>query len=110
MVLRNIDDLIEILHRLDSRIDADQLLGHEVLQSLEAADGTTELHPIPGVGDGQIPRLLEEAFRSGYDGFCVLEPHLVVAERSFGFTGPERFADAASALKRILDDRSIAYA
>jgi hypothetical protein len=29
MVLRNIDDLIEILHRLDSRIDADQLLARE---------------------------------------------------------------------------------
>ena len=29
----------------------------------------------------------------------MLEPHLVVAELSFGFTGPERFGDAAGALK-----------
>jgi sugar phosphate isomerase/epimerase len=63
-----------------------------------------------GAGDGEIPRLIEEAVLAGYDGFCVLEPHLVVAERSFGFTGPERFGDAARALKQILDDRSIAYA
>jgi hypothetical protein len=35
---------------------------------------------------------------------------LVVAELSFGFTGPERFADAATALKKILDEQGIAYA
>jgi hypothetical protein len=29
MVLRNIDDLIEILHRLEARTDADQLLARE---------------------------------------------------------------------------------
>jgi len=63
-----------------------------------------------GAGDGQIPSLLQDAAASGYDGFCVLEPHLVVAERSFGYTGPERFADAARALKKILEKRSIAYA
>ena len=55
------------------------------------------------------PRLARRGRRPGYDGFCVLEPHLVVAELSFGFTGPERFADAANALKQILDDRSIAF-
>ncbi|AMV39843.1 sugar phosphate isomerase/epimerase family protein [Planctomyces sp. SH-PL62] len=63
-----------------------------------------------GEGDGQIPRLLEDAVRTGYDGFVVLEPHLIVAELSYGFTGPERFADAANALKRILDEKSIAFA
>ncbi len=45
----------------------------------------------------------------GYEGFCVLEPHLVVAGLSHGFTGPERFADAVAALKGILDERKIAY-
>jgi sugar phosphate isomerase/epimerase len=63
-----------------------------------------------GEGQGLIPDLLERAVRAGYDGFAVLEPHLVVAELSFGFTGPERFADAASALKGILDRGGIAYA
>jgi 3-dehydroshikimate dehydratase len=62
-----------------------------------------------GAGDGQIPRLLADAVGSGYDGFCVLEPHLVVAEISSGFTGPERFADAADALKRILVVNGISY-
>lgn len=62
-----------------------------------------------GQGDGQIPRLIAEAVAGGYDGFCVLEPHLVVAEKSYGFTGPEKFAVAANALKAGLDERKIAY-
>ena len=56
-----------------------------------------------GQGDGQIPRLIADAVAHGYDGFCVLEPHLVLAEQSYGFTGPERFGDAARALKACLD-------
>lgn len=63
-----------------------------------------------GEGDGQIPALLADAVNGGYEGFVVLEPHLTVAELSYGFTGPERFADAANALKRILDEKSISYA
>lgn len=63
-----------------------------------------------GEGDGQIPSLLERAVKAGYEGFAVLEPHLIVAEVSFGFTGPERFGDAANALKRALDARGIHYA
>lgn len=63
-----------------------------------------------GKGQGQIPRLIADAVAAGYQGFCVLEPHLVVAEASYGFTGPERFAEAAQALKSALDARSIAYA
>jgi sugar phosphate isomerase/epimerase len=63
-----------------------------------------------GQGDGQIPRLIADAVAHGYDGFCVLEPHLVIAEQSYGFTGPERFGDAARALKTALDEKGIAYA
>jgi 3-dehydroshikimate dehydratase len=63
-----------------------------------------------GQGDGQIPRLIADAVAHGYDGFCVLEPHLVLAEQSYGFTGPERFGDAARALKGALDEKRIAYA
>jgi sugar phosphate isomerase/epimerase len=62
-----------------------------------------------GRGEGQIPGLLREAVTAGYDGFCVLEPHLVIAELSFGFTGPQRFADAVAALKEILDRANIPY-
>jgi 3-dehydroshikimate dehydratase len=69
----------------------------------------THLNVPAGEGDGHIPSLLERAVRGGYEGFAVLEPHLVVAELSFGFTGPERFADAAKALKQILEKHEISY-
>jgi sugar phosphate isomerase/epimerase len=61
-------------------------------------------------GQGQIPRLIADAVAGGYAGFCVLEPHLLVAEQSHGFTGPERFGDAARALQEALDRQGIAYA
>ncbi len=73
-------------------------------------DTKTHRNVPAGAGDGQIPRLLADAVGTGYNGFCVLEPHLVVAEKSFGFTGPDRFADAANALKKILRDASIEFA
>jgi sugar phosphate isomerase/epimerase len=72
-------------------------------------DSKTERNVPAGAGDGLIPKLIQDAVNSGYEGFCVLEPHLVIAGQSSGFTGPERFGDAASALKQILDDRNIAY-
>jgi sugar phosphate isomerase/epimerase len=72
-------------------------------------DSKTQRNVPAGMGDGQIPRLLAEAASAGYDGFCVLEPHLVIADLCSGFTGPERFADAVSALKSILDQSGIDY-
>lgn len=62
-----------------------------------------------GQGKGQIPRLIAEAVADGFEGFCVLEPHLVVAGQMYGFTGPERFGDAVRALKTELDGKRIAY-
>jgi sugar phosphate isomerase/epimerase len=63
-----------------------------------------------GQGTGQIPELIADAVAHGYQGFCVLEPHLLVAERMHGFTGPDRFGDAARALQGALDQRGIGYA
>ena len=72
-------------------------------------DAQLERNVPAGAGDGLIPRLLQEAADSGYDGFAVLEPHLTVAGLTSGFTGPERFAEAVAALKTILDERNIPY-
>jgi sugar phosphate isomerase/epimerase len=73
-------------------------------------DPQTERNVPAGTGAGQIPRLLAEAVADGYEGFVVLEPHLVIAELAYGFTGPERFGDAVRALKGILEAKGIAYA
>ncbi len=72
-------------------------------------DSKTHKNVPAGMGEGQIPTLLADAVSRGYQGFCVLEPHLVIAELAYGFTGPERFGDAARALKTILDEKQIAY-
>ena len=86
-------------------IDQAWSLLHARVRHFHVKDYNAKTHRnVPaGAGDGQIPSLMERAVEGGYDGFVVLEPHLVVAELSFGFTGPERFADAAKALKNILD-------
>lgn len=55
-----------------------------------------------GQGDGDLEKILSEAFATGYDNFLTLEPHLSVAEASFGRTTPDLFRTAASALKEIL--------
>ena len=73
-------------------------------------DVATQKNVPAGEGQGQIPRLIADAVAHGFDGFCVLEPHLILAEQSYGFTGPERFGDAARALKGALDEKGIAYA
>jgi len=93
-------------------IDRAWSLLHARVRHFHVKDYNAKTHRnVPaGAGDGQIPSLMERAVEGGYDGFVVLEPHLVVAELSFGFTGPERFADAAKALKNILDQLAIAYA
>jgi sugar phosphate isomerase/epimerase len=62
-----------------------------------------------GEGDGQLRELMAAAKRMAYDGFLSLEPHLVVAGHSSGFTGPELFATAKNALCAILDDLGIPY-
>lgn len=74
-------------------------------------DYDTTLHKnVPtGQGEGLIAQLLADAVASGYEGFAVLEPHLIVAEQSYGFTGPERFGDAASALASELRSRQVAF-
>lgn len=63
-----------------------------------------------GEGDGQIVQLMSAAKATGYDGFLSLEPHLQVAGHSSGFSGPELFAKAKSALCAILDDLGMAFA
>ena len=55
-----------------------------------------------GQGDGDVEKILGEAFASGFDNFLTLEPHLSLAEASYGRTTPDLFKTAADALKGIL--------
>jgi 3-dehydroshikimate dehydratase len=55
-----------------------------------------------GVGDGDVEKILAEAFANGFENFLTLEPHLSLAEVSYGRTSPDLFKTAASALQGIL--------
>ena len=123
------DRVREILDRVDSpalRHAFDPANYLEIGQDIDAAwdllraltahihvkdyDPTTQAMVPAGEGRGQIPRIIAEAVADGFDGFCTLEPHLVVAGKSHGFTGPDRFGDAARALQDALDRKGVAYA
>ena len=60
-----------------------------------------------GEGNGQIRELMAAARATGFTGFLSLEPHLMVAGRGSGFSGPELFSTAVKALRAILDDLGI---
>ena len=55
-----------------------------------------------GEGDGQIPEVLAALVRDGYRGYLSLEPHLALAGKLGGFSGPELFAQAARALDALV--------
>jgi 3-dehydroshikimate dehydratase len=56
-----------------------------------------------GQGDGDVEKILTEAFGNGFSNFLTLEPHLSLAEASFGRTTPDLFATAADSLHQILN-------
>ena len=91
--------------------EAWQLLRPQTLHfHVKDYDSSLGINVPAGQGQGKIPELIADATQHGYSGFCTLEPHLVVAEKMYGFTGPERFGEAALALKSALDRQSISYA
>lgn len=63
----------------------------------------------PGEGDGQLAPIFRDLTASGWTGFISLEPHLIHAGHSRGFSGPELFRKAAQMMKKILDDLGAAY-
>jgi sugar phosphate isomerase/epimerase len=78
------------------------------LQVKDARADTGEVTPA-GEGDGQLRETLQALRDSGFDGFMSLEPHLDLAGRHGGFSGPGKFRQAAQALKGLLDELSIGW-
>ncbi len=68
----------------------------------DAVMGTGQVVPA-GKGDGDVERILAEAYAAGFDHFLTLEPHLSLAEANYGRTSPDLFATAVAALREILD-------
>jgi len=55
-----------------------------------------------GEGDGQLGKLLSVLQDSNYRGFLAMEPHLLVAGHSTGFSGPQGMAQAVKALRQLM--------
>ena len=57
---------------------------------------------VAGEGDGQVGLLLSRLEEAGYAGVLSLEPHLLEARHSSGFSGAEGMAMAVSALRKLM--------
>jgi len=55
-------------------------------------------YTMPGAGDGQVARVLEDLVRSGYAGFVSIEPHVSVVFHSTG--APAEMDPAAKAAEQ----------
>ena len=60
-----------------------------------------------GEGDGEVAKTLEDACRSGFDGFMTIEPHLAKAGQYQGFSGPELFKKAVDSVRDICNRSGI---
>ena len=74
-------------------------LAHVHVKDVRLADGTVA---VAGEGDGQIGDLLSKMLASGYQGYLALEPHLVIAGHSSGFSGAEGMTLATQALRKLM--------
>lgn len=63
---------------------------------------------VAGEGDGQIGALLTRLREEGYRGFLSLEPHLVAAGHSGGFSGATEMTRAVAALRHMMTETGCA--
>jgi sugar phosphate isomerase/epimerase len=80
----------------------------EYVQIKDALMATGDVVPA-GQGDGQVRETLAALRDSGFQGYLSLEPHLAVAGRLGGFSGPDAFRLACRALKDLLADLSVRW-
>jgi sugar phosphate isomerase/epimerase len=78
------------------------------VQVKDALTATGEVVPA-GQGDGQIRETLAALRDSAFQGYLSLEPHLALAGRFGGFSGPDGFRLACGALKDLLADLSVQW-
>jgi 3-dehydroshikimate dehydratase len=57
---------------------------------------------IPGQGDGQFETIFKDAVSMGYQGFAVMEPHLMGGGPTGGVTGPDLFPKAVEGFREVL--------
>jgi sugar phosphate isomerase/epimerase len=62
---------------------------------------------VAGAGEGDWPECIRALRDAGYDGVIALEPHLAVAGKAGGFTGPDLFVEAIEALRGVMRDEGL---
>jgi sugar phosphate isomerase/epimerase len=63
-----------------------------------------------GNGDGELAATVRALRHDGFDGFFSLEPHLALAKKSGGFSGPALFEEAWQAFTDLLTAEGIEFA
>ena len=89
---------IGYVHIKDALLPDDSAAGH----------GDRSTVTVAGQGDGQVKELLENLQASGYDGVLSLEPHLLEARHSSGFSGADGMEMAVTALRGLMAEVGIA--
>ncbi len=56
-----------------------------------------------GEGDGEFEPLMKELVKRDFTGFATMEPHLARGGQFSGFSGPENFAKATTAFRKLCD-------
>lgn len=82
----------------------------EMTHALHIKDKVYDNGCVPaGQGDGQFPEIFADLARREFSGYATLEPHLAAAGQFSGHTGPDLFATAVNALKKVCDEAGVAY-
>ncbi|MCY3832014.1 MAG: sugar phosphate isomerase/epimerase [Chloroflexi bacterium] len=80
-------------------------IGYIHIKDARLADNSVT---VAGAGDGQLPQLLTRLRETGYEGVLSLEPHLLEARHSSGFSGADGMAAAVGALRELMAEAGIA--
>jgi sugar phosphate isomerase/epimerase len=67
---------------------------------------TGKIVPV-GEGDGEVAACLKQLVDEGWSGTLTLEPHLERAGKFGGYSGPERFDEAAKAMRKVMSEAGI---
>ena len=80
-------------------------IGYIHIKDARLADNSVTL---AGAGDGQLLELLTRLQETGYQGVLSLEPHLLEARHSSGFSGADGMKAAVGALRNLMAAAGIA--
>lgn len=80
-------------------------IGYIHIKDARLADNSVT---VAGDGDGQLLELLTRLQATGYEGVLSLEPHLLEARHSSGFSGADGMEAAVSALRKLMAEAGIA--